>query len=350
MKATQKLLIRTTASVCAVVLLLCAVPTGKLFAQEADTSAASTTPEVPASTGYTTEMVGSPSDAVPGDFVVGPGKVELTIEPGQSKTIELMVTNRTGIDRDFNLEVEDAAGSYNTNTPVVLLGDDRGPYTLKDYLSFPVQKIHLAHNERARIPVTVSIPANAEAGGRYGSVLVNTVTRDAEVSNESGATPSSAIVTRVGTLFFIKIPGNIKTEGSLNKFSTVPERMFFTDGPINFQVLYENKGDIHLNPYGEMRITNLFNEEVGYVELDPWFAMPKSLRSREVSWDREMLIGRYTATLNLNRGYDDLIDTQSVTFWVLPWKLVLPVFLGLFLFFFIIRFFIKNFEFKRKTK
>lgn len=354
----------TTAHVCAVVivllggLLLVSLPA---FAQEntqgetVEEVSATATEETslpvsaPAQAGYTTEMLTSVSDEIVGDFVVGPGKTELQIEPGTSKTVEIIVSNRTGEEREFELFVEDATGSTDPKAPIVLLGDDQGPYTLRDYIKLPTTKFMLGHNERARIPVTVAVPVNAEPGGRYGSVLVTTVSKKADISEANGAAPSSAIISRVGTLFFLTIPGDTVIEGELHSFATVPDQQFFADGPINFQILYENKGALHLNPYGEIRITNLFNEEVGFVELDPWFALPKSLRSREVTWNRELLIGRYTATAFINRGYDDVIDEQSVTFWVLPWKLIVPVFVGLFLVFFIIRFMAKNFEFKRKS-
>jgi hypothetical protein len=336
----------TTASVCAVVILLGTLAT---FAFAQETPAPTTTAETPTVAPYTIETLDEvPGTAPAGDFVVGPGKAELVVNPGESRTIELVVSNRTGETRFFNLEVEDAIGSYDIQNPVVLLGNDHSPYTLRDYISYPVPRFELAHNQRARVPVTVSIPANAEAGGKYGSVLVTTVSKNAELDPEEGASAASAIVSRLGTLFFITIPGDIQREGELQSFATLPEQKFFSDGPINFQLLFENKGNIHLSPYGELRIQNLFGEEVGFVEIDPWFALPKSLRSREISWNRELLIGRYTATVNINRGYDDIFDTKTITFWVLPWKIIVPIFVGLFLVFFVLRFFAKNFEFKRK--
>lgn len=348
----------TIAYVCAVVVLFCSffALTLVVFAQENTEDQSRTTPsvneteEIPqAPLGYTVESLGSQDEEAVGDFVVGPGKTELTIEPGSAKKAEIIVSNRTGDERVFNLVVEDATGSSDPEVPIVLLGDDRGPYTLKDYIQLPVTSFTLKHNERARIPVTIAVPPDAEPGGRYGSVLVTTVSKDAEIGANGGATPSSAIVSRVGTLFFLTIPGETTIEGELVNFATLPDKTFFTDGPINFQILFENKGALHLNPYGEIRITNLLNEEVGFVELDPWFALPQSLRSREVTWNRELLIGKYTATAHINRGYDDIVDTQTVTFWVLPWKVVLPLFLCIFVVFFALRFIGKNFEFKRKS-
>ena len=302
----------------------------------------------PENKGYTIEALQIPAGKPPSDFVVGPGKTELTIKPGESKTSEILVSNRTGETRIFSFVVEDAEGSNDLTKSVVLLGADTGPYTLKDYIKLPQTRIELKNNERARIPVVISVPQDAEAGGRYGSVLVTTATKDASTGDETGMTPSSAIVSRIGTLFFLTIPGDTNIEGNLHSFTTLSLKKFFTEGPIKFQILFDNKGDLHLNPYGEVRIKNFAGEEVGFVELDPWFALPRSTRAREVEWSRDLLIGRYEATLNLNRGYDDIIDTQTIYFWVLPWKIIGSVFAILFVFFFCIRFFTRTFEFKRK--
>jgi hypothetical protein len=296
-----------------------------------------------------------PSEGVPGggaaigDFVIGPGKVDLTIKPGQSRIVEMTVTNRTGERRRFNLNIEDAQGSQDTDTPIILLGDDRGPYSIRDYISVPHRVFDLEHNQRARIPVTITLPPNAEPGGLYGSILVDTVAIEARPGDTGGTVPQSAIIARVGTLFFVTVPGTTLRDGNLKDFGTVPSKLFYQAGPINFGILYENRGSIHLAPYGELRVRNMFNEEVGYMELEPWFVLPESLRLREVSWDRELLFGRYTATVAVNRSYDDVIDEMSYSFWVLPWKPLLGIFLGVFAVFFITRLFFRTFEFKRKT-
>lgn len=288
------------------------------------------------------------SGEVFGDFVIGPGKYEITLRSGESSVVDLTVSNRTGETKIFKLEVEDIEGSLDPKQSVILLGEDKGPYTLKDYISVPQSQFELKHNERAHVPVTVSLPADAEPGGRYGSVLVSTVSRNAELNPEGGAAPSSAIVSRLGTLFFVTAPGNVSTEGELVSFHTIPNKKIFFEGPIDMGLVFENTGSVHLNPYGEISISNIIGDEVGFVQLDPWFILPKSVRTREVSWDRELLMGRYTATAHVNKGYDGQFEEVSFTFWVLPVKLILKVFGSLFLFFLVIYFFITRFELKRR--
>lgn len=338
--------------VCAL-LFLSALPT-VVRSQEENTPTSETTDETASNSEesvkpYATEII-QVTDTIVGDFVVGPGKVDIAILPGESRTIEMTVTNRTGERRKFNFTVEDATGSDNLEQPIVLLGETRGPYSLKDYVSIPHMNFELDQGERARIPVTITIPEDAEAGGLYGSVLVETATIEDTNTTESNAAPRSVIVARIGTLFFITVPGDIEREGALKKFSTIPEKTYFESGSINFGILFENTGPIHLAPYGELRIVNMLHEEVGFIELEPWFALPKSLRLREVSWNRELLFGRYTATALINRSYDDVVDTMEYTFWVLPWKIVVGGFAVVFITLFLIRAFFRSFEFKRKSR
>jgi hypothetical protein len=289
-----------------------------------------------------------PNDDVFNDFVVGPGRFELALKPGQTRTVELIVSNRMGVEKVFSFETEDAEGTEDGSQALVLLGDDRGPYSLKDYISVPHQKFSLEHAQRARIPVTVSIPADADPGGRYGSLLISIVSDKNELNPAGGAVPASVLISRIGTLFFISAPGETEASGETLDFSTVNDTALFTDGPVPMSIVFENTGDVHLNPYGEIRITNLLGDEVGFVELEPWFVLPQAIRNRLVEWERELLIGRYTATTQINRGYDDIVDTQTVVFWVLPWKILLPIFIGLLLFFTLIRYVATRFEFKRK--
>ncbi len=284
-----------------------------------------------------------------GDFVVGPGKFDLSLAPGSAQTVEILITNRSGVEKVFTLTTEDMTGTDNPEQPTVLLGEDEGPYTLRDYLQVRADRFTIAPGQRVTVPITVAIPANAEPGGRYGSLLVQTESSGGATGNR----PAAAVVSRIAVLFFVTTPGELDRAGSLIDFTTVPDMQFYTSGPITFGLLYENTGTVHTNPAGEIRITNMFDQEVGYLEVLPWFSLPQSLRLREVEWARESLLGRYTATANVYRGFadatgDPIIDTRTVSFWVVDWVIlavVAVVFFTLFMFF---RFVSKRFTLVRK--
>ncbi len=284
------------------------------------------------------------TDVQLGDFVVGPGKVEVEVRPGQTVYREVTVTNRIDDNRTFEFYIEDMSGSADGTEAAVLLGDQNGPYSLRDFVSVPSETVTLGLGQRARVPVRISMPENAEPGGYYGAVLVSTVQK-----NSAGETMvQSPVVARIGTLFFITVPGAAERSGDLLEFSTQNDQRWFQQGPVTFHIAYENTGSVHQNPYGELRITNLFGQEVGYVALDPWFVLPKSVRTREVTWDSELLLGRYKVEATINRGYNDVTDIASLHIWVIPWQLLTTVFVVLFVIIFVFRWFFSKFELKRK--
>lgn len=332
-------------------------PTDETVDEVVASTTATTTAEVvelevaPANTVYDTykrEQLPN-SNRVFNDFVVGPGRFALEIAPGESKTVILNVSNRLGSKRLFRFTTEDmqANNEDTSNATIELLGDAVGPYTIKDYITVPYDRFYIENNQRAVIPVTISIPPDAEPGGFYGSILTEVMPEE-RTADETDMTPSTALVSRIGTLFYVTTPGEIAYEGQLLDFTTVPDKSFFLEGPIDMGLVYENTGSVHLTPYGNVTVKNILGDTVGEVELDPWFVMPKSVRTREISWNREFLFGRYTVTADVERGYDNSVDTQSLVFWVFPWKILGMAFAGVFLFFLMLRFILRNFEFKRK--
>lgn len=320
-----------------------------IFALSQEVAVETEAEEDPTGLSITIENIPGDPSVVVGDFVVGPGKIDTRISPGKSRIVNLTITNRLGSDHIFKFDIEDMTGSSEPSKTVQLLGDEKGPYTLKEYIQLPSGEITLQHNERAVVPVRISIPADAEPGGRYGSVLVNTVAIEADNNREQEYQAQSPIVARIGTLFFVTVPGDVETAGRLLDFTTVPDKDFYSSGPVTFGVTFGNSGSIHLAPYGTLSITDLFGREVGYVELQPWFAMPQTERFREIIWDSDYLFGRYTATLKLNRSYENIIDEREVVFFVLPWKPILVAFIVIFVFVYFLRTVFNRFEFRRKV-
>ena len=306
------------------------------------TSTASTDQAAKSDRWFEVENIGR---LVRNDFVIAPGKTELEILPGETVTYEITVSNRISDDRIFELEFEDMAGTSDGSRSVQLFGEEYGPYTIKDFFSVPEQRFELDLGERARIPVTISIPPDAEPGGYYGAVLVSTVRSE---GGTGGAGTRSPLITRVGSLFFVTVPGDIEEAGTVRGLTLTEPQWWYESGPIDFSLLVENTGSVHLNPYGEVQITNMFGETVGFLELDPWFVLPSSLRLREFSWDRQWLLGRYVATAEVELGFDNRTETASVAFWVLPWRIVGGTFLTVFLVLFAIRAFFRTFELKRR--
>jgi hypothetical protein len=288
-----------------------------------------------------------PGTNVEGDIVLGPTKIELFLGPGDKGTREIMVTNRTGRTINFKIGIEDFKGSRDTAQSIILMGKEKGPYSLRDWIRPEVEEFTLNHGQRIHLPIEISIPLDAEPGGRYGVVFAEAQPKILETETEKEKTKGQvAIVSRVGALFFVRIKGEVNEDGLLKDFKT--PKTYYEGGPIPFEILFENNGSVHLVPYGIIEISNLLGKKVGEVEIDPWFVIPDAVRLREIKWEKSFLFGRYTALASVGRGYQGIVDQKLLQFWVIPWKIILAGMVTLFLIIWALRWVTTRFEIKRK--
>lgn len=263
------------------------------------------------------QTAGVPSGA----FIVKPAKVELVVAPGEKKESVLTLVNDTALPLHIDISFEDVASSVQTSPndePVKLLGTHGGEYPLRDLFSVSRSAFDLLSGKEVHVPVIIAIPKNVEAGGKYGSVVF---TFHPIMTPGAPESANVAIESRIATLFFVRISGETKEEGKLaafglfNNAKSVPSPS--AQHPLQFQVAYENTGNVHLNPYGRVTLSSSF----GYTQvipIDPWVVLPGATRMREVALTDALSVGYYRAHIELNRGYKDIIDAEEVSFWVLP--------------------------------
>ncbi len=253
-----------------------------------------------------------------GDFVVGPGKIEIFANPGENIQKTISIINRTNRSTTYTVTKEDFVGSDRRDAPVVLLGKDKSPYTFSDNLIPEVDSFTLNFAQKIDLPISIKIPENAQPGGYYASVII--ASNPAQSNREQ---TGARTISRVGVLFFVRVNGEVKEEGKISDFRITGDRKVFLQGsPYNFEVQFNNTGTVHLVPFGNIVVSNIFGKKIGEVKVDPYFSMPGSLRYREVVWDRDGLFGRYTAELTLNRGYGGNVDVVKIAFWVIPWNMI----------------------------
>jgi len=260
------------------------------------------------------------AQALPPSYILlEPAKQEIVLEPGGETVRYLTLLNQTNELRHFRVEIEDFTASDNPAEVIKLLGTEPGVYSLKNYLAVAqnFQSFTLAPGQKVVISVYLKLPKTISPGGRYGSVLF--------ASEPAEGADKVSLSSRLGALFFVRIKGRVPTAGALKEFGLADH---------NFHLLFENKGDIYLNPYGYIAVFDLFGREVLFQELEPWFVLPHSLRLYRVPLEHQLWPGYYRAVLKLNRGYEDIIDEQEITFWVgWPWLLALAVIILLAVFF-----------------
>jgi hypothetical protein len=283
------------------------------------------------------------------DFVVEPGKTEIFVNPGETVTKNITITNRINKTVKFKLTTEDMTGTDDPQSPIQLLGDERGPYSMKDFIIPEISEFSLELGERIVIPVTISAPIDSEPRGYYGALIVS---NEPEVMGEeqSKETEGKArLISRIGSLFLLRINGEGKESGSLEDFKIIgPSKKFYENRPSGFEISFKNDGNVHLVPHGMVTINNIFGKEIGKIPVDAYFSLPDSIRFREVMWSEGSGLGRYTANLSLYPGYGNTNQDSSLAFWIIPWKILVAIFVGLIVLISIIYYIFTRFEIKKK--
>jgi len=275
------------------------------------------------------------------DFSIGPTKFSLDLKPGEETVAELQITSRIEKKTDFEVGVEDFTAQEDPERYTQFLGEEKSQFSSKEWFQPAVWKFTLKHGERIYLPIKITVPQDAEVGGHYSVVFVKTVPKEDEKG--SGITLSS----RVGSLFLLSIgDGEVKTQGELVSFKT--SKKIYGSWPVTFELNFKNEGDVHLTPFGKIIISNLFGKTIDQATVKDWVVLRSSSRVQRVEWKQGFALGKYTATAQIERGYNNLTDVKTTTFYVLPVKVIGGVLGGLIILAVLFKFFTAKFEIRKK--
>lgn len=250
-----------------------------------------------------------------GQLAISPTKVELDARPGETLSRDVKVANQTGDTVTIMFSVEDFEGSSDPSQATVFMGDEVSDWGARDWLDPEVTSIVLQQGETITFRVRVTVPRNAEAGGRYAALFASptteTVVDEESTSGESG---------RVSCLFLVRVSGYVFEAGNLDELK-VPSLLEY--GPVDFGIIFNNESNVHQKPSGRVTVTNLLGRTVEDLPVTEWVVLAESSRMTNVQWDSRYLFGRYTATAEISYGTTGETLVASKSFWVIPWKLLL---------------------------
>lgn len=259
-------------------------------------------------------------------FAVSPPSAELTATPGQSVSGHVKVINLT--DTALNLVVDKNNFVARGEEGEVDLVEQDTKYSLAPWFKVGPGKIDLPPRGTVTFSYSIDVPADAEPGGRYGSLVFHT-TPEKLPSGESGA----SIRQQLGMLIFLRIAGAAHEQVNIASFNT--EKSFYEIGPVKFETRISDSGNVHAKPTGTITVKNLLGMTVGKINLDPKNVIPGAVRHTETIFKKKWMLGLYKATLVLKNG-DKQQLTASTSFTVIPYKLIaviLIVLLGIYIFF-----------------
>lgn len=278
---------------------------------------------------------------------IAPPVVTLSADPGQTLKTKINLRNISSDTLYVTNQINDFVASGEDGTPRVILDSEEvSPYSIKDWID-PVSELSLKPKQIENLAVTIHVPTTASPGGYYGVIRF---TSTPEEMKTTGVSLSASL----GALIILKVNGTAVENLSIEEFSVNKDGRggsLFEFPPLNFVARIKNDGNIDQQPTGQVVITDMFSNTVAAVNvnLEGSRILPQSIRKfeqalNETQLGERRLFGKYTATLNMKYGSEGKTMTKSITFWVIPYTLILLVVLGLVAGFFGLRYGIKRYN------
>jgi hypothetical protein len=287
---------------------------------------------------------------------VSPLTFELTANPGDTIGNELRIYNPTSGSVLVKMEAEDFLPVGEEGKVVTTSEEDEDTtYSLRKWIIITPSEFTLKKGEEKFVNFAIEVPANAEPGGKYGSILAGV----SGAVSEDGTMTSTSVATKTGALVLLMVSGNLNEKLAITDFSAPSFQEY---GPVPFEIRFENTGTVHVKPKGYIVIADWFGKKVVEFEFPQKNVMPGAARKIESQWGdnseylssgfinkfieevkydfKNFAFGKYTASVIGVYGTSNKnLTSQVITFWVFPWKLMLGVLIALII---IITFFFKT--------
>ncbi|HSH55423.1 MAG TPA: hypothetical protein VK983_01195 [Candidatus Limnocylindrales bacterium] len=254
---------------------------------------------------------------------IAPVRSDLTIEKGSNRTVTITVENITaspinlrGITNDF-VPSDDESGE-----PRIILDEKQSaPGNSFKSIVGPLSSLRLLPNERKEVRVTLSVPDKAASGGYYGAVRF--------VPGDSENDKNVALTASVGTIFLVRVPGQISEKLSVESLGVSHEgrsASLFNSGPVTIDTRFRNFGNVHVQPFGKIFVKNFSGKIIAEMELNNvqprGSVLPNSVRKFNNPVKAEGLFGRYTVEGSFGYGSNGELLLAKKTFYVIPFKLI----------------------------
>lgn len=284
---------------------------------------------------YTFSFV--PAEAQTGQTLsVSPALYDLAVSPGQQLESSIRVINPNPYDLTVYLEVvnfrprgEGGDGQFIPIGP----SDTLTKATLAEWFALSAEPISIPQGTAVEVPFKVVVPGDASPGGHFAAILVGT--RPLTDESDRSKIQTNQIIS---SLFFVRVAGEVIESGMIREFTTTDN--VYSRPQAEFLLRFENRGNVHLQPQGEIKIINMWGKERGTIPINQYSnfgnVLPDSIRQYRLVWSGEwshLDIGRYTAVITLAYGLDERRFVSSeITFWVLPLGIIAQVTLGVLVF------------------
>jgi hypothetical protein len=280
------------------------------------------------------------------NLTISPPTYELTANPGDTIENVIKVTSQSTDTITYETIVEDFR--VEGQEGLVSLQSDDNPNAFSNWFTVEPAKFTLKPKETKSITFKIDVPDGGEPGGHFASLLFQP--RTVESSNATGA----QVLQRVGSLVLMTVSGAIDEKGTVTGFGTKnlvgnwdtvqyedgrqiftatnekvneeKKKSFFDKGPVAFDLVLKNDGNVFFKPKGTVTIYNIFGQKVDEVTVDPRNVFPGGERRITVIWPKKNLWGvRYTAKFTALYGSKNQTLTSDTSFWAFPTPVAIAI-------------------------
>lgn len=282
-------------------------------------------------------LVLSPSSAQA--FSVAPGILDLSTEKGEVLETSLSLINTADAPKTIYLSKQKFEANPESGAPKFI------PYEedhsgLVDWLQLPADRITVEARTKVEVPITLAIPDDIPAGGYYGSVIFSEAPYDIVATN--GATISA----KTAVLLLLTIEGEINQQVALLDLTSPQAGSWLSLPAGQFAYRLQNQGNVHVQPQGTLTLKGLSGRTISVANANPanGRVLPNTTRTYQgefgpvvpdgfvdtlqTQW-QNFALGPVKAFLDLQAGSQTI--QAELSFWVIPWQLLLSVLIVLIL-------------------
>lgn len=269
-------------------------------------------------------------------MTISPPTFDYDLNPGDTVLDVVKVYNEGDTAETLYPILVDFTGDEEEGGAPVLLKaeEDALGAGLKEWIAIDPQGITVGPQERINFPFSLNVPTDAQPGGHYGAIILSNV---APKDVQSGVGVSQ----QLAALILVNVSGEVREVGSIAEFGFADPQVWYNHLPVDFFLRFENGGNTHLRPVGNLLIEDWMGRQVASIKVNEGFGsvLPLSIRRFTFGWQktgfddgmsgiekeyRNFAIGKHTATLVLNYGRaTNQVVTQTRTFYVWPWRLMI---------------------------
>jgi hypothetical protein len=256
-------------------------------------------------------------------LAVYPARQQLEVNPGERTAVTLNFVNKNDQPISGFFKVVDFIVLDKEGRPTFIEDPTQinPKFSASSWFSLYYDRGTIPANEKISLQATVTVPANANPGGRYVAIFfepaaANTLPSGAQKEATTGIAP------RLAGLVYIKVNGPVKEAAWVTRFFT---KSFWEFGPIDVETEILNRGDYHIMPRGAITLYDLFGNRVDQQKIEEQNIFPDVSRAYKNSLGFKFMVGRYRAELSGSYGDSGRSITAQLYFWVFPWRLALLI-------------------------